>query len=93
MDVTLTSVQANFFLFLGLLFQQQLHLDKVELREWAPRLPLWSIPWGNNPCVPHGTLPCPIESESENTVRGLRRAGETPGWEGWSRSCDKRISL
>lgn len=82
MDVTLTSVQVNFFLFRGLPFRQQLRLDKVGLREWAPLPALWSTAWGNNPCVPHGTLHCPIESKSENLVRGLRRAGETPGWEG-----------
>lgn len=82
MDVTLTSVQINFFLFPGLPFHQQLHLDKVGLRKWASGAFLVRQNESTNPCVPHGTPHYPTETESGNLVRGLRRAGETPGWEG-----------
>ena len=90
MNVTFISLQVNFFLSQGLAFHQQLHLDKVGLREQTPLPALWSIPRENRmraptPAPSHrtvshpATLHCPIETYRENLVRGLGHAEETPG--------------
>ena len=74
MDATLTSVQVNFFLFPGLPFHQQLHLDKVGLSGAF----LVRQNESTDPCVPHGTPDCLTETESGKrsaTCRGNTRLG------------------